>query len=83
MPLLEQTTTTESDIDRLQPHLSSTGKLNEVLMLDTVTDDDLRKMLIIESYRDKPRRTIVRKLLGRLYRREYSYMMRLIFPNET
>lgn len=78
-PLLKQVVLTDEDKVRLAPHLASSGKLNEMLMLDTVSDEDLKKMLAIEAMSDNPRSVIVKKLLGRYFRRQHTTIYNRIF----
>lgn len=70
-PQVKQFTVTRRDEVRLAPHLASSGKLNELLVLDTVGNTDLRRMLVMEANRrGGPRYVIVRKLLARILSRE-------------
>lgn len=61
---------TQSDRKRLEPHMAYLGKLNELLVMDTVGATDLRRMIWIEVNKPAPRPTIIRKLLGRVATRE-------------
>jgi hypothetical protein len=54
-------TLTYADQDRLAPHVSNYNKLHELLLLP-ITDDDLKKMAIIELM-GKARWTIIYRLL--------------------
>ena len=58
------------DERRLSSHLISTRRLNEILVMDSVSTDDLKRMVIIEAQRPVPRMIIVRKLVGRIHSRE-------------
>lgn len=58
------------DVDRLRPHLSCSRRLNEILVLDSLEDDDLKRMVILEAERDKPRILILKKLVGRITARQ-------------
>jgi hypothetical protein len=61
---------TKRDVKRLSDHLISTRRLNEVLVMDSITTEDLRKMILVEATHRVPRMVIVRKLLGRIHSRQ-------------
>lgn len=73
---LRQVVLRPRDAKRLAPHLTSSGKLNELLVLDTITTEDLQRLLLIEAARKKPRYVIVRKLVARILSRERERMVR-------
>lgn len=56
---------TKEDVARLQPHITGTNKLAEMLVLDQFTEDDLQKLIQIEVHLGQGRTTIIRKLIGR------------------
>lgn len=77
---LKQVTVAPRDVKRLSPHLASTGALNEMLVLDVVSTDDLQRMLVMESTggyaRDgHARYSVVRKLVARILSRERTRMV--------
>ena len=77
---LKQVTVTPRDVKRLSPHLASTGTLNEMLVLDVASTDDLQRMLVMESTanyaRDgHARYSVVRKLVARILSRERTRMV--------
>jgi len=81
---LKQVTVTPRDVKRLSPHLVSTGALNEMLVLDVASTDDLQRMLIMESTgkhaRDgHARYSVVRKLVARILSRERTRMVEEAF----
>lgn len=80
-PATKTLSLTERDSKRLAPHLISTRRLNEVLVMDSVSDEDLRRMVLIEAKRSMPRPTVVRKLLGRIHARQRKEILALVFPN--
>lgn len=83
---LKQPTVRPRDVKRLEPHLSSSGKLNELLVLDSVTTEDLQRMLLIEcnAGRPRPRYVIVRKLVARILSRERDRLVAMSYgPRET
>ena len=71
------------DVKRLEPHLASSGKLNELLVLDSITDEDLQRLLLLEARRPKPRYVIVRKLIARLLSRTRERMIRVAYGPVT
>mgnify|MGYP006320026929 CR=1 FL=1 len=73
----------KNDHARLSPHLSGSRKIADLFMLDTISTLDLRKLLATEAKRDRPRVAIVRRLLGRIYTRQYWETYKQIFPNAT
>lgn len=59
-------TVNEEDKVRLKPHLTNYAKLNELLLLDVLTEEDILIMLSMESRRGNGHRpTVVQKLIGR------------------
>ena len=77
---LKQVAVTPRDAKRLSPHLASTGTLNEMLVLDVASTDDLQRMLVMESTgkhaRDgHARYSVVRKLVARILSRERTRMV--------
>lgn len=80
-PQASRITVSAADAKRLAPHLVSTRRLNEVLVMDSVDSDDLRRMVLLEAERPSPRVVIVRKLLGRIYARQRKEILDMIFPN--
>lgn len=77
---LKQVTVTPRDVKRLSHHLASTGTLNEMLVLDVASTDDLQRMLVMESTgnyaRDgHARYSVVRKLVARILSRERTRMV--------
>ena len=56
------TPVTFEDQTRLTPHLSNWNKLNEILLLG-VSDEDLRKLVILEMMA-KGRKAVLHRLLG-------------------
>ena len=72
-----------SDVKRLGPHLSSSGRLNEMLVFDVVTTEDLQRMLLMEAGRRKPRYVIVRKLVARILSRERERLIRVAYGPVT
>jgi hypothetical protein len=75
---LRQPAVRPRDVKRLEPHLASSGKLNELIVLDSVTTEDLQRMLLIEcnAVRPRPRYVIVRKLVARILSRERDRLVR-------
>lgn len=71
-----------ADVRRLSPHLRSSGALCQVLKEDTISTDDLRRMLFMEVNPapgdPRPRPVIVRKLVGRILSRERTRMVKLV-----
>ena len=63
-------TLSKRDERRLSTHMISTRRLNEILVMDSISTDDLKRMVIIEAQRPHPRTIIVRKLVGRIHSRE-------------
>lgn len=85
-PATPPITVSKKDEKRLAGHLVSSRRLNEVLVMDMVTNEDLRRMVILEAGRASPRVTIVKKLLGRIYARQRTEILNSIFscsPNLT
>lgn len=80
-PQSSRITISAKDANRLSPHLVSARRLNEVLVMDSIDSDDLRRMVLLEAERATPRVTIVRKLLGRIYARQRAEILGLIFPS--
>lgn len=80
-PQLKPITLSAADAKRLEPHLVSARRLNEVLVMDSVTDDDLRRMVLAEAKKPAPRITIIKKLLGRIYARQRKEILDLVFPH--
>jgi hypothetical protein len=80
-PQLKPITLTQADAKRLEPHLVSARRLNEVLVMDSVSDQDLRRMVLAEAAKPTPRVTIIKKLLGRIYARQRKEILDLVFPN--
>lgn len=78
---LKQPTVRPRDVKRLEPHLASSGRLNELLVLDVVTTEDLQRMLLIEcnAGRPRPRYVIVRKLVARIVARERDRMVSIAY----
>jgi hypothetical protein len=87
---------TRRDLRRLAPHLASSGRLNELLVLDTVRTEDLQRMLIIEATptvvggprgtfvaAHRPRYVIVRKLIARILSRERARMIEVAYGSAT
>lgn len=74
---LRQPTLRPRDAKRLEPHLASSGRLNEILVLDTISTEDLQRMLLIEANatHPRPRYVIVRKLVARIVARERDRMI--------
>lgn len=72
------------DVKRLEPHLASSGRLNEVLVLGTVSTEDLQRMLLIEcnAGRPRPRYVIVRKLVARILSRERERMLSTAYGSQ-
>ena len=64
-----------SDVKRLSHHLRSSGRLSDLLTLDTVSTEDLQRMLLVEGQKKKPRYVIVRKLIARILSRERARML--------
>ena len=56
---------TASDHTRLESHLSNWNRLNEILLLGTISAGDLRKLIYLES-QGKCRLPMLRKLVTRL-----------------
>lgn len=75
----EQPTISERDAKRLQPHLSGWNRLSEMLVLDTITLDDLKRLVVLEARSDAPRKAVVRKLVARVLSRERSRIMAEVF----
>jgi hypothetical protein len=69
-------TITKHDRKRLTPHLSHWKHLNEILILNGVSNEDLKKLAIIEATTGKHRKVILGKLVGRLMARERRAMLR-------
>lgn len=82
-PLTKQPTVTKNDIKRLSSHIISSRRLNEMLVLDSITTDDLRRMVLIEASKAQPRIVIVRKLIGRIHSRERQRIINAIRPEKT
>jgi hypothetical protein len=68
---------TAKDMTRLKPHLSGWVRLNEILMLGTLSAEDLRKLILIEIT-ERKRRQILRKLVSRLKSTERQHLLSLI-----
>ncbi len=60
---------TNKDEARLNAHLSSWGRLNEMFLIQAFNEPDLRRLVVIELM-DKKRWKIVNRLLMRLTRLE-------------
>jgi hypothetical protein len=84
-PPLRQLALRPRDVKRLEPHLASSGRLNEVLVLDTISTEDLQRMLLIEANADRPRPryVIVRKLVARIVARERDRMVTAAYGTGT
>lgn len=54
-----------ADRKRLLPHLSNWNRLNEILLLGTISTADMRKLIYLES-QGKCRLPMLRKLVTRL-----------------
>lgn len=78
---LKQPVVRPRDVKRLEPHLASSGKLNELLVLDVVSTEDLQRMLLIErnASRPRPRYIIIRKLVARILSRERERLIRAAY----
>ena len=81
---LKQVVVTPRDVERLSPHLASTGALNDILILDVASTDDLQRMLIMESTGNyasdgHARYSVVRKLVARILSRERTRMVEEAF----
>lgn len=61
---------TKDDIARLSRSISGWNRLCEVLVLDTISNDDLKRLIVMEKMRGtKARPRVLRKLVGRLVSR--------------
>lgn len=74
-----QPTLTKRDIKRLEGHVLSARKLNEVLVMDSVSLNDLQRMALIEASKPKPRQVILKKLIGRIYSRARNETLEILF----
>lgn len=63
---------------RLAPHLSGWNRLSEMLLMDTLDDEDLKCMILIERERKIPRPAILRKLVARLVSRTRNHLMKAV-----
>lgn len=77
-PPTKAVTLRPGDISRLAHTIISARTLNEVLIMDTATTDDLRRLVMIEAGGRK-RRTIIEKLLGRINIRERRRVLEAIY----
>ena len=73
----------KKDIKRLSEHILSSRRLNELLVGDCISAEDLRKMVLIEALKDQPRRTIICKLVGRIHSRQRTDILRTIFLRDA
>jgi hypothetical protein len=64
-----QPTLSAKDVERLAPHLSGWNRLSEMLVLDTVSNDDLKRLILLETKMTSPRKRVIQKLLARLLSR--------------
>ena len=81
---LKEVSISKADIKRLAPHLSCSGNVKELLVLDTVSTEDLQRMLLLEwtgaySRERRPRYDIVRKIIARIVSRERNRMINEIY----
>lgn len=70
-------TVTNADIKRLKPHLSGWVHLNELLVADFFTAEDIKKLLVIEI-NDRGRRQILDKLCARLCTKQLELLRDLV-----
>lgn len=82
-PLPQQVSISARHVNRLLPHLASTGKLNELLVLDAIPTTDLQRMLLLETDRPTPRYPVVRKLIARILSRERERMIKEVYHGRT
>jgi hypothetical protein len=76
---LNDPTVDRDDVKRLAPHLSCTRSLCTFLAENTVSTEDLWRMMWMElGLRDVPRPSMVRRLQGRLHTRERNRMAHLL-----
>lgn len=58
-------TLTEDDVARLGPHLKNYNHLNEILLLNELSIEDVQKMYLLE-HKGRRRAPILRRLRGRI-----------------
>lgn len=61
----DQPDVTEADRKRLSPHLRAWNHLNNILTLNPFTEDDFKKLILLEV-EGKKRKIILEHLVGRL-----------------
>ena len=66
------------DAERLSPHLSGWGSLNEILLLG-INVPDLERLVVLELMSPRPRRQILERLLGRISTIERSQIYARIY----
>lgn len=71
----DQPKLTAADILRLTPHLQGWNKLCEIMLMGGVCDADLKRLILMESMRDKPRTLVLRKLIAQLLSRTRHQLM--------
>lgn len=76
-PPTKAVTLRPGDASRLAHIIISARTLNEVLIMDTATTDDLRRMVLLEA-KGRRRATIIEKLLGRINIRERRRVLEAI-----
>lgn len=70
-------TVTNADIKRLKSHLSGWVHLNELLVADFFTTEDIKKLIVIEL-NDRARRQILDKLCARLSTKQLEHLRDLV-----
>jgi hypothetical protein len=76
-------TLTREDTSRLKKHLVGWNHLNELLLLGSLTDQDLRKLIALEAMSPKPRPEIIRRLLARVKSNERDHILTVLNAHET
>ena len=68
------------DRTRLGPHLASWNTLNEILLHDELSDDDLKRLVLLEK-EGKNRCDIQKKLVARIMSREKKILLQRVNPH--
>lgn len=73
----DQPRVTKADRRRLAPHLSGWNRVTDLLLLGTVSTEDLMRLVVIES-EGRKRKPILKRLLGRLYTEQQKAILEKI-----
>jgi hypothetical protein len=68
---------TKSDRRRLAPHLTGWNRMTDLMLLGTISSDDLKRLIIIES-EERKRKPILRRLIGRLFTMQQQQLLETI-----